>query len=185
MPTTDTLLDGHLLAQDIGERTRAFAVSFSVIIFSEIGDKTFFIACIMAMRYSRLMTFSAAISALVLMTVLSVFLGMALPNIISKQLTQFLASMLFFIFGIKMLMEGWKMTGEESVQELDEVNKEIVEKTNEKKDITMERGGVQDQKKSNFLNLCHLLFSPAFVQTFILTFLGEWGDRSQIASMYA
>lgn len=32
-------------------------------------------------------------------------------------------------------------------------------------------------------NLGTLLFSPAFVQTFILTFLGEWGDRSQIATI--
>ena len=30
-----------------------FAASFSVIIVSEIGDKTFFIAAILAMKYSR------------------------------------------------------------------------------------------------------------------------------------
>ena len=33
------------------------------------------------------------------------------------------------------------------------------------------------------LNLLNLLFSPVFVQTFIMTFLGEWGDRSQIATI--
>ena len=33
----------------------AFVASFSVIIVSEIGDKTFFIAAIMAMKYSRYM----------------------------------------------------------------------------------------------------------------------------------
>lgn len=32
-------------------------------------------------------------------------------------------------------------------------------------------------------NLCSLLLSPAWVQTFIMTFLGEWGDRSQIATI--
>ena len=32
-------------------------------------------------------------------------------------------------------------------------------------------------------NLLMLLFSPIFVQTFTLTFLGEWGDRSQIATI--
>lgn len=32
-------------------------------------------------------------------------------------------------------------------------------------------------------NLFSLLLSPAWVQTFIMTFLGEWGDRSQIATI--
>ena len=38
---------------------------------SELGDKTFFIAAILAMRHSRLLVFGGAISALGLMTVLS------------------------------------------------------------------------------------------------------------------
>lgn len=32
-------------------------------------------------------------------------------------------------------------------------------------------------------NLAGLLLSPAWVQTFVMTFLGEWGDRSQIATI--
>jgi putative Ca2+/H+ antiporter (TMEM165/GDT1 family) len=32
-------------------------------------------------------------------------------------------------------------------------------------------------------NFCSLLLGPVFVQAFILTFLGEWGDRSQIATI--
>jgi len=32
-------------------------------------------------------------------------------------------------------------------------------------------------------NLLGLVLSPAWVQTFIMTFLGEWGDRSQIATI--
>jgi Ca2+/H+ antiporter, TMEM165/GDT1 family len=32
-------------------------------------------------------------------------------------------------------------------------------------------------------NLSHLLFSPIFVQAFVLTFLAEWGDRSQITTI--
>lgn len=49
----------------------AFIASISVIIVSELGDKTFFIAAIMAMRHSRITVFTGAISALALMTVLS------------------------------------------------------------------------------------------------------------------
>uniref|UniRef100_A0A1I7WTL8 GDT1 family protein n=1 Tax=Heterorhabditis bacteriophora TaxID=37862 RepID=A0A1I7WTL8_HETBA len=48
-----------------------FLASLSVIIVSELGDKTWFIAVIMSMRHSRLTVFLGAMSALVLMTVLS------------------------------------------------------------------------------------------------------------------
>ena len=49
----------------------AFVASISVIIVSELGDKTFFIAAIMAMRHSRMVVFAGAISALFIMTLLS------------------------------------------------------------------------------------------------------------------
>ena len=45
--------------------------SISVIIVSELGDKTFFIAAIMAMRYNRLTVLVGAMLALGLMTCLS------------------------------------------------------------------------------------------------------------------
>lgn len=32
-------------------------------------------------------------------------------------------------------------------------------------------------------NLAQLLFSPIFIQAFVLTFLAEWGDRSQITTI--
>lgn len=49
----------------------AFVASISVILVSELGDKTFFIAAIMAMRHPRLVVFAGAMAALGLMTVLS------------------------------------------------------------------------------------------------------------------
>lgn len=49
----------------------AFIASISVIIVSELGDKTFLIAAIMAMRHPRLTVFVGGLSALGLMTVLS------------------------------------------------------------------------------------------------------------------
>lgn len=49
----------------------AFVASISVIIVSELGDKTFFIAAIMAMRYNRLTVLAGAMLALGLMTCLS------------------------------------------------------------------------------------------------------------------
>ena len=49
----------------------AMLAALSVIIVSELGDKTFFIAAILSMRHSRLTVFVGALSALVVMTIMS------------------------------------------------------------------------------------------------------------------
>ena len=48
-----------------------FIASLSMIIVSELGDKTFFIAAIMSMRHSRVVVLAGALGALVAMTILS------------------------------------------------------------------------------------------------------------------
>ena len=49
----------------------ALVAALSVIIVSELGDKTFFIAAILAMRHSRLTVLAGALSALFVMTIMS------------------------------------------------------------------------------------------------------------------
>ena len=61
-----------------------FFKSWGVILASEIGDKTFFIAAVMAMRNSRKLVFAGAMGALAVMTVLSALLGWAAPNLVSR-----------------------------------------------------------------------------------------------------
>eukprot|EP01104_Vermistella_antarctica_P003059 TRINITY_DN13217_c0_g1_i2.p1 TRINITY_DN13217_c0_g1~~TRINITY_DN13217_c0_g1_i2.p1 ORF type:complete len:149 (+),score=48.00 TRINITY_DN13217_c0_g1_i2:185-631(+) len=107
------------------EYASAFVASFSVILVSELGDKTFFIAAIMAMRNSRLTIFNGAISALGLMTVLSCLLGRALPALLPKQYTHYAATLLFFVFGLKLLKEAIGMDGTIPNEELEEVEQEL------------------------------------------------------------
>ena len=47
----------------------------SLIFVSEIGDKTFFIATLLAARASKLLTFAGCAGALAFMTVVSVLIG--------------------------------------------------------------------------------------------------------------
>ena len=68
---------------------------FTMTVATEIGDKTFCIAAVMAMRYNRLLVFSGAAGALLVMTVLSVAIGVALPALLPKEYTHYAAAALF------------------------------------------------------------------------------------------
>lgn len=208
----------------------SFVLSLTMILFSEIGDKTFLIAALMAMKHDRLLVFSAAFSALITMTILSAVLGHAVPTLLPKKFTNFLAAALFLVFGARMMREGLAMSPDEGVtEEMQEVEMELEEKEHLARQqgrrrssispYTLEAGMGRSKHstkrksrsasrlpspprspssspdrdvpaKSTFMsslsglnNLFSLLLSPAWVQTFVMTFLGEWGDRSQIATI--
>lgn len=200
-----------------------------MILVSEIGDKTFLIAALMAMRHDRALVFTAAFGALVVMTVLSAVLGHAVPTLIPERLTHFAAAVLFLVFGAKMVREGLAMDPSEGVgEEMKEVEMELEEKehdmaaraskrsnsnANTISPYALESGRGRRSRSDSRLpaphrspssspsrspspsatslksvidglsNLFSLLLSPAWVQTFVMTFLGEWGDRSQIATI--
>jgi len=198
-----------------------------MILVSEIGDKTFIVAALMAMRNPRMVVFTSAFSAMIVMTVLSALLGHAVPTLIPKSVTNFLAAALFLVFGIKMLLEARNMSPDEGVsEEMKEVEMELEEKEHQQRKISRRRSSVSpyvlesgrgvrksrsattrlpsppdspssassrdnSPSRHSFLsnalvginNLLSLLLSPAWVQTFVMTFLGEWGDRSQIATI--
>lgn len=52
-----------------------FVSGFLLIFFSEIGDKTFFIALLLALKQPKTIVFVGTFSALAIMTVISVALG--------------------------------------------------------------------------------------------------------------
>lgn len=105
----------------------AFVASISVIIVSELGDKTFFIAAIMSMRHSRFVVFTGAMFALGLMTILSACLGYA-TTVIPRKYTLYISTGLFVIFGLRMLKEGYEMDPNEGQDELEEVQAELKKK---------------------------------------------------------
>ena len=73
---------------------------------------------------SRWLVFGGAISALALMTVLSVCLGFA-TMIIPHVVTFYLSTALLALFGVKMLYDGYKMDPSEGQEELEEVTQEL------------------------------------------------------------
>lgn len=203
----------------------SLVLSLTMILFSEVGDKTFLVAALMAMRHSRLLVFSSAFCALIVMTVLSAFLGHAVPALLPSWFTKFMAGVLFLTFGTKMFKEGRAMSPDEGVsEEMKEVEMELEEKEHVQRrrgrrrssisPYALEAGRAGRKRSNNRLpsppesassdssresspvrglsvesvmtgvsNLCSYLLSPAWVQTFAMTFLGEWGDRSQVATI--
>lgn len=179
---------------------KALVQSLSMIIVSEIGDKTFLIAAILAMRHPRLAVFLGAWLSLVFMSLLSAALGHILPVLVPRMYTQLLAGALFLVFGTKMLMEARAMeAGNGKIQEeMREAEEEIEEDEEGERKFSipmknMEEGHEEEPEaamkgdkttiKEGLRNFCSLFLGPVFVQAFILTFLGEWGDRSQISTI--
>ncbi|TRY94937.1 hypothetical protein DNTS_013090 [Danionella cerebrum] len=164
----------------------AFVAAISVIIVSELGDKTFFIAAIMAMRYNRLTVLAGAMLALGLMTCLSVLFGYA-TTIIPRIYTYYISTALFAIFGVRMLREGLRMSPDEGQEELEEVQAEIKKKDEELQRYKLANGApdVETGTAANILpqRKWPSLISPIFIQALTLTFLAEWGDRSQLATI--
>ncbi|XP_065178157.1 putative divalent cation/proton antiporter TMEM165 [Sycon ciliatum] len=160
-----------------------FVASLSVIIVSELGDKTFFIAAIMAMRHARFTVLTGAVSALGLMTVMSTTLGYA-TTIIPRAYTYYGSSLLFALFGLKMLKEGYYMAADEGQEELEEVSEELKKKETELSSRPDVEGGGGTVEPSS-LKWARMLkvVSPVWIQAFTLTFLAEWGDRSQLATI--
>merc|ERR1719421_2767970 len=72
---------------------------------TEVGDKTFFIAAILAMRHARLVVFAGALGALAVMTVLSALLGLALPSLLPRTYTHYASAGLFLYFGCRSLLQ--------------------------------------------------------------------------------
>ncbi|XP_052198573.1 GDT1-like protein 3 [Diospyros lotus] len=146
----------------------ALFASLSMILVSEIGDETFIIAALMAMRHPKAIVLSGALSALFVMTVLSTGLGRIVPNLISRKHTNNAATVLYAFFGLRLLYIAWR-SGPKASQ------KKEMEEVEEK----LESGQGKTAARRFFSRFC----TPIFLESFILTFLAEWGDRSQIATI--
>ncbi|CAH2066206.1 unnamed protein product [Thlaspi arvense] len=160
----------------MGSLVQGFTKSLAMTFVSEIGDKTFFAAAILAMRYPRRLVLAGCLSALIVMTFLSATIGWAAPNLISRKWTHHITTLLFFVFGLLSLWDGFKEGGgsEELAEVEAELDSDLKSNDRTKKDSS--------KKKQNrpFLTA---FFSPIFLKAFSINFFGEWGDKSQLATI--
>jgi len=160
-----------------------FTKSLAMTILSEIGDKTFFVAAIMAMRHPRRFILAGSLGALYIMTVISVFFGWAAPNVLSQKFSHLVTTVLFFAFGLWSLWEGLTEGG--ASEELAEVEAKLSAdpKENGISAKATVKSKVNDDTKKQERPFLTQFFSPILLEAFSLTFFGEWGDKSQIATI--
>jgi len=164
---------GHRWAFDMGldkSASEGFSSSFFMILATEMGDETFIIAAVMAMRHPKAMVLGGALAALYFMTVLSAFLGLVLPNLISQTTVHNCATVLYTFFGLRLMWIGAKGEEEDKEEEFEEVENTLKEAATKAQKGTVRR---------LFSKFC----TPIFMEAGMLTFLAEWGDRSQIATI--
>ncbi|NMG09995.1 TMEM165/GDT1 family protein [Brasilonema sp. UFV-L1] len=141
----------------------AFTAGLLLITVSELGDKTFFIAVILAMHHSRRLVFTGVVAALAAMTILSVVVGQA-ASILPKVYIHFAEIALFIGFGFKLLYDASRMPASSC-------DTEVVEEAK----AAVKQADMQLPKKKNALAI--------LTEAFVLTFMAEWGDRTQIATI--
>ncbi|WP_138498179.1 TMEM165/GDT1 family protein [Nostoc sp. PA-18-2419] len=141
----------------------AFTAGLLLITISELGDKTFFIAVILAMHHSRRLVFIGVTAALAAMTVLSVVFGQAV-SLLPKAYIHYAEIVLFIAFGIKLLYDASKMSAASC-------DTEVIEEA----EAAVKKEDLQLPKQKTSLRI--------LIKAFMLTFMAEWGDRTQIATI--
>lgn len=158
----------YLVSGPLGKS--GFLAAFSLILLSEIGDKTFFIAAILAMKVGRMTSFVASLSALALMSVISVAIGTIFSKVpdalkSSVPVGEIAGIVLLIFFGLRTLKEG--LAAEDGAMDKSE------EEMSDAEEVVMqaEQDGLRRGNPGAFLEVATLIF------------IAEWGDRSMLATI--
>eukprot|EP00401_Gymnodinium_catenatum_P007279 CAMPEP_0117508570 /NCGR_PEP_ID=MMETSP0784-20121206/27020_1 /TAXON_ID=39447 /ORGANISM="" /LENGTH=309 /DNA_ID=CAMNT_0005304135 /DNA_START=59 /DNA_END=988 /DNA_ORIENTATION=+ len=147
--------------------------SIALVGASELGDKTFFLSMIIAMRAGRSLAFAGSISALGILTAASVAIGQAFrhtPELLSVGFPfgDCLATGMFTVFGLQMLRDARLMSlgkaGGDAQREAEEA--------------------ISQRAEKHCNNVPHYQLRWAALATaFSLVFVAEVGDKSMFATI--
>jgi putative Ca2+/H+ antiporter (TMEM165/GDT1 family) len=124
-------------------------------------------------------------------------MGLLLPSLLSKEITHYACIFLFVFFGVRLLYDVFT-SEEHEHDELKEVEMEIAreeavvgsETPSDTERVSPSR--TKPKKSPSFMTRVHTKLShwlsaddnrKTMIQAFLMTFVAEWGDRSQIATI--
>ncbi|KZV35489.1 hypothetical protein F511_35870 [Dorcoceras hygrometricum] len=144
-----------------------FTAAFSLIFVSEIADKTFFIAALLAMQHEQIMVLLGSMGALTIKTIVSIAIGRIFQSVPAQFRTtlpigEYAAVTLLLFFGLQSIRDAWKLPP--TVAKMDH------------------RGSQRSKEPAEEMSV---KLSPIEVlgESFSLVFFSEWGDRSMLATM--
>ncbi|XP_027181270.1 GDT1-like protein 1, chloroplastic [Coffea eugenioides] len=153
---------------DTGDISTGFASAFLLIFFSELGDKTFFIAALLAARNSAAVVFLGTFGALGAMTIISVILGRTFHYVdgilpfrfgdADLPIDDIAAAFLLVYFGVSTLLEASSGDRQKTEEEQKEAELAVSE-------FSGNGAGI-------------LAVASTVISTFLLVFVAEWGDKS-------
>ena len=141
----------------------AFGASLTAITLAELGDKTFFMALILAARHRGRDVFIGAFAALTAVTLLSLALGYGLRELLPPAAVPWLAAALFLGFGLKLLVDAQRMRADEAEEEEQEAEQAINEAESRRRISTT---------------------WAVIWEAFVLVFIAELGDRTQFTTIF-
>ena len=141
----------------------AFGASLTAITLAELGDKTFFMALILAARHRARDVFIGAFGALTAVTLISLGLGYGLRELLPTSVVPWLAAILFVGFGGKLLLDAQRMSADEADVEEQEAEK-VIEEAESRSRI-------------------HTTWAVIW-EAFALVFIAELGDRTQFTTIF-
>jgi putative Ca2+/H+ antiporter (TMEM165/GDT1 family) len=140
----------------------AFGSSLTAITLAELGDKTFFMALILAVRHRPRWVFVGAFAALAAVTLISLGLGYGLRELLPPTVVPWLAAVLFLGFGIKLLIDAQGMASDGAHDE--------------------ERQAEETVNAAEQGQPIHTAWAVIW-EAFALVFLAELGDRTQFTTI--
>ncbi|KAK9048674.1 hypothetical protein SSX86_032360 [Deinandra increscens subsp. villosa] len=153
---------------DLSDLSTGFASAFLLIFFSELGDKTFFIAALLAARNSAAVVFLGTFGALGVMTIISVVLGRTFHYVdevlplrfgdMDLPIDDIAAALLLVYFGVSTLLDASSGDGLKAEEEQKEAEIAVSE-------VLGNGAGI-------------LAAASTIFSTFLLVFVAEWGDKS-------
>jgi len=142
--------------------------SFVTILVSELGDKTFFLCAMLAMKYSRAAVFTGNLIGMSFMLVLAASIGHAAMMFINPLYVKLASILVFSLFAATSFVEGLKKEEEEE--------KELENKEDGEAEDAEEEKETDSDELLEPLSTCRVIW-----KTIALISLAEWGDKSQIS----